>query len=260
MTQMNFTLIKPSPPLDQFVKTFWILEKVYSNSGGYETVYPDGCVDLIFSLSENKYTSFFSGQQTKAIKIPQLNKVKFVAIEFFPYGAFPFFNIPIKEFTGVITAPADIFGNSFIELSEKVFASSPALIIQSIETFLIQRLLKNKVDIEQTIKAAQLLYQYKGNIRIDQLAATVNMTARTLERKFEIATGLTPKALAKVFRFNKIKNELMLAPYSNLTSLAYKYNYFDQAHFIHDFKQFTGYPPASFAKEVIEKNIYFNRQ
>jgi len=257
---MNFTLIKPSSPLDQFVKTFWILEKVYLNSGGYETVYPDGCVDLIFSCSENKYSSFLSGQQTKAIKIPQLNKVKFIAVEFYPYGAFPFINIPMKEFTGMVTAPADIFGNSFIELNEKVFTSSPSLSIQSIETFLIQRLLKNKVGIEQTIKAAQILYQHKGNLRIDQLATSVNMTTRTLERKFEITTGLTPKALAKVFRFNKIKNELMLAPYSNLTSLAYKYNYFDQAHFNHDFKQFTGYSPASFAKEVFEKQIYFNRQ
>jgi AraC-like DNA-binding protein len=257
---MNFTIIKPSPPLDQFVKTFWILEKVYSNTGDYEIVYPDGCFNLIISFSENKLTSYFTGQQTQAIKIPQSSKVKFIAVEFYPYGAFPFFNIPMNEFTDTITSPLNIFGNSFSELHEKIFGSSDTLSIQLIETFLMEKLLINKLDIEQSKKASQLLYLYKGNLRIDQLAVSLNMTKRTLERKFETTTGLTPKTMAKVFRFNKVKNELMLDPYTNLTSLAYQYNYFDQSHFIHEFKQITGHSPSSFSKEVIEKQIYFNRQ
>jgi AraC-like DNA-binding protein len=259
---MNFTHIKPSPPLDQFIKTLWILEKVYSNTGDHEVVYPDGCIDLVFSFSGNNLTSFFTGQQTTTIKIPQSSAVKFVAVEFFPFGAFPFVHTPMKQFTGTVASPADIFGAPFRELEEKIFASSSAERIQVIENFLLQRLLAHKADgvVKQPKNAAQLLYAKKGNIRIDQLADAVNMTKRTLERKFETAIGLTPKALAKIFRFNKIKNELIRDPYSNLSSLAYQYHYFDQAHFIHDFQQCAGSSPATFAKGVMEKQIYFNRQ
>jgi AraC-like DNA-binding protein len=223
-------------------------------------VYLDGCFNLIFSISENNITSIFTGQQTKSIMLPQSGKTKFIAIEFYPFGAFPFLNMPMYNFTNTVISPIDIFGNSYLNLNDKIFISSIEQCITIIEKYLIEKLSINKNDISQSKRATQLLYINQGHMRIDDLAHNVNMSKRNLERKFEITTGLSPKSLAKIFRFNKIKNELMHNPNLKLTSLAYQFHYFDQAHFINDFKQITGLTPSSFAKDVIDKKIFFNSQ
>lgn len=256
---MNFVEIKPSAPLDKFIKSFWILEKEYSETLPYEPVYPDGCLDLVFSLVNNNLNSYFIGQQIKSIHIPIIGQAKFIGIQFFPYGAFPFFSIPMKEFTGLQVDSIHILGKTKIILEERIFSSSVRESISLLEDFLLKRLTIFFADTEQTIAAAKTIYLKKGNININQLAEDVSLTKRTLERKFETTIGLSPKSLANIFRFNKIKNELILNPLINLTSLGYRYGYFDQSHFIRDFNNVTALNPTAFVSLVSNKKIYFNK-
>src|SRR5262249_10682930 len=98
--------------------------------------------------------------------------------------------------------------------------------------------------------AANLLYHSKGQFRVAELADRCHMSARQLERQFDTATGVSPKALARSIRFESIRSRLMFEPNANLTDLAYEFGYSDQAHFIHDFKDFTNKTPSEFAAEM----------
>lgn len=64
--------------------------------------------------------------------------------------------------------------------------------------------------------------------------------------RFKVFTGFNPKLYSRIIRFESvIKNH---SNARNLTDLSYLNNYYDQAHFIHDFKSFTGFSPKSFWK------------
>lgn len=254
---VSYKEIKPSEPLDRFVKCFWMLEKNYTNSLGYETIYPDGCLDLVFIQADNKQTTLFIGQQSKRFQLPYSGSVRSIGIRFFPFGAYPIFKIPIHEITGLILSLNEIFGNTFNDLSDLIFSLSAKEAIEVLEKFLLKKLLANGLDIEQVKYAAEFLYSKNGHVRIDLLADKVNVSPRTMERRFESITGLSPKSLARIFRFNKVKNELTLDPFKDLTSLCYEYNYFDQSHFTKDFKQIAMLTPTEFANEVKIKSIFF---
>lgn len=246
----SFQRIKPSAPLDVFIKCFWILEKKYTASVPYEVIYPDGCVDLVFKWENGQFTCFFVGPQTRSVRVRQSGNVTCFGIQFLPYGAFPFFAIPMNEFTGHICDPNDFLDTSFNEFIRRIPPYSVKNCIHDIEKFLTGRLLRGTLDLVQTMEAVKLIYQTTGSISICQLTDRVNLTRRTLERKFESVIGITPKELARIIRFNKVKNKLVQNPGTNLTSLSYEFQYFDQSHFIRDFKQITGLTPSVFAQEM----------
>lgn len=89
-----------------------------------------------------------------------------------------------------------------------------------------------------------------GSGSIKAFADQQGVDPTTLQRRFKIASGLTPKQFARVVRMNAIMCELT-APDMELTSLAYHYGYFDQSHMIKEFRHFTGLTPTEF----MERNL-----
>src|SRR5262249_50814956 len=103
---------------------------------------------------------------------------------------------------------------------------------------------------QQAQAAAKLLYSTKGQFRVAELAERCSLSARQLERQFDAATGVSPKSLARSIRFEAIRERLMFQPDANLTDLAYEFGYTDQAHFIHDFREFTNKAPSEFVSKM----------
>ena len=75
------------------------------------------------------------------------------------------------------------------------------------------------------------------------------MTNKTLERKFAKYIGKTPKQFIKLIRFQHILSELQHTSYNNLSVFAYENGYYDQAHFIRDFKTYAGLTPKAFYRK-----------
>jgi transcriptional regulator GlxA family with amidase domain len=88
--------------------------------------------------------------------------------------------------------------------------------------------------------------QLKGQVSVDELSEQLNINRRQLERRFASAIGLSPKQLAKIVRLQAALKMLEQGHFTSLTALAYENGYFDQAHFIKDFKEFTGLSPKQF--------------
>ena len=83
---------------------------------------------------------------------------------------------------------------------------------------------------------------------IENVASRYGITSRYLQKLFLQYTGLTPKLYSKINRF---QNSLRLVTKKeiSLTSIAYDCGYFDQSHFIREFKSFTGFTPSAYALE-----------
>ena len=269
---MKYFEVKPHPVLRDYIKCFWYLEKDYaSDHPSSETILPDGCVDFVFQANgsrlylqlDNKSTHLSDSSLIGLKKIPVLlfskNESITYGIRFFAYGVYPFTKTPLNQLQESALGLDDLFGSDIFEITEIVQHLPAARIFEEFEKFLLHRLFYSKPDIQSVEAATQVLFQQMGFTDISKLAVDLNMTTRSLERKFDEIVGLSPKALARVIRFDHIKNELILNPHVSLTELSFRYGYFDQAHFIRDFKQFSGDTPSIFKQEVLNQHIYFHK-
>src|SRR4029453_10710784 len=91
--------------------------------------------------------------------------------------------------------------------------------VEQVEDFLIGKRLNALFQPQQVRAAAKLLYHTKGQFRVAELADRCHVSARQLERQFDQTTGVSPKALARTFRFEVIPSRLMFQPETNLTNV-----------------------------------------
>ena len=126
-----------------------------------------------------------------------------------------------------------------------------------IEAFLINRLTSDaSVDhiVESTVET---IFSAKGQLTVNELSEQNNTNRRQLVRKFSSAIGLSPKQLSKTIRLQATLKVLLAEEQTSLTDLAYENEYFDQAHFIKDFKEFTGLTPKEFYGDDLKMSLIF---
>ncbi|HXV61360.1 MAG TPA: helix-turn-helix transcriptional regulator, partial [Vicinamibacteria bacterium] len=112
--------------------------------------------------------------------------------------------------------------------------------IERVERFLIEQLaLHQKGDIAPAVRH---LWQRRGQVRICEMTRELGIGERQLQRKFLEYIGATPKQTARLVRFIHAYQKLR-QPFESLTRAAHLSGYYDQAHFIREFKEFSGLTP-----------------
>ena len=201
------------------------------------------------------------GLQRKPLTLQASGLVKIVAVRFFAWGALPFLKQEIHPDSTPRVELDVAFSNLATKMAGRVHANEYPKAVEEVEDFLIGKRLNVVFEPRQVRAAAKLPYHTKGQFRVAELADRCHTSARQLERKFDEATGVSPKTLARAIRFEAIRSRLMFQPDANLTDLAYEFGYTDQAHFIHDFKAFTNKTPREFAAEMLKlQEIFHNHQ
>jgi AraC-like DNA-binding protein len=100
--------------------------------------------------------------------------------------------------------------------------------------------------------ALQRIIQSQGNISMKDLRQELQVSERTLERRFQEGIGLSPMLFARICRFQASLNQLRSQSYDKLSDIAFEQEYADQSHFIRNFKEFTGLTPFQFRKSMQE--------
>lgn len=111
------------------------------------------------------------------------------------------------------------------------------------EKFLLSRLHQVKPD-QLILAALALIHQHKGNIRIQTLCEQLHISQSPLEKRFRKTVGTSPKKFASIVRLKHAIGQY--DPQGTLTDLGYEAGFYDQAHFIREFKNFTGETPENF--------------
>ena len=93
-------------------------------------------------------------------------------------------------------------------------------------------------------QACTLIEANHGSLPIGQLAQKLWLSKRVLEYEFQEQVGLPPKLYSRITRFNSVMTGIKNKKITDWQDLASKYNYFDQAHFINEFKRFSGSSPS----------------
>lgn len=258
---MNYRVYTPTSELQSFVKCFWTLEDERNAVPVKQRVVPDGCMEMIFHYGDlyRQYfedgssiiqpKSFVFGQITQYIEIAPTGISGIVAARFLPEGLMPF-NLPISLLENKAVSLTELFGEKGKELEDDVIASSDNMQrIKLIETFLLSCLANPQTIDSITKTCVEAIFESKGQMGITALADKMYINRRNMERKFTSVIGMSPKQLSKVVRLQATLKMLEQQKFSSLTSLAYENGYYDQAHFIKDFKEFTGISPKLFFSE-----------
>jgi methylphosphotriester-DNA--protein-cysteine methyltransferase len=141
-----------------------------------------------------------------------------------------------------------LFGeeNSKALVQNIIHATDSIQRIKIIEKFLLDTL-KDKTTIDKIVKmTVDSLLSTNGSATIGSILKEDLSKRRQLERNFIKQIGVSPKQLGKVIRLQTALKMLLNKKSGNLTNIAYESDYFDQAHFIKDFKEFTGVNPKAF--------------
>lgn len=273
LLMMNYQTYQPHPNLTPLIKCYWTLEVPADFEAPKQRIISDGCLEMAFVLgddikrytSENTYVlqprAMVIGQITEPFFIQPTGYVNTFAVRFYPYGFANFINTPIKELSNTEKPIAHLFDNSAARRVEQriIEAKDTKERIAIIEHFLLDELnRKTTVDkiVQTTIEA---LISTSGSKSINRILKSDDAKRRQLERKFASQVGLSPKQLAKVIRLQAALKMLLNEKSEKLSSIAYESEYYDQAHFIRDFKEFTGTSPAAFLDDksmVLSSLIY----
>jgi AraC-like DNA-binding protein len=268
---MDYQTFQPQPDLASIIKCYWTLDSPGEAVPQVQTIVPDGCMEMIIHYGDlyNQYIngkpvlqprSCVFGQLTEPLKIEPTGITGIFSVRFHHDGFIPFATIPIKEMDDQAIPLKKLFGIQGAELEENVLkASTVQEKISIVETFLLERLNTETIDriVQSTV---DLLLNVDGKISINELSKQTNINRRQLERKFSSAIGLSPKQLSKTIRLQTTIKHLLNKEYASLTALAYESEYYDQAHFIKDFKEFTGFTPKEFYGDTLQMSLLFYRK
>ena len=170
-----------------------------------------------------------------------------ILVYFTEIGFTHFASHPANELFNLSLSLDEIFDkNSILEVEEKLaIANTDKLRIKIVEQFLASQLKDIQID-KLIVEAVKLIYQSKGTIRVKELNEKLFISQSPFEKRFRKVVGTTPKKLTSIVRFNAVLDNLNET--KTLTEICYEHNFFDQAHFIKDFKQFTGDTPQNFKR------------
>ncbi len=266
---MNFLFIKPSGFLKNYIRHYCFMESDSSDGNIVERVIPTENVQLMFhyrnpfvvvqgeTIARHQPRTIISGLSNSYSDVSTFGQAGVVFVQFQPAGACHFFKFPLSEIENQSLDLSDIFFSEIKQIEEQLFESKT---IQE-KVFLIEKFLMGKYSpipqYDQLLvdKGIQLIKQSRGQISANNLAERLVTTPKSMERKFSNHLGKTPKQYIKLVRFQETLNDFSTHKNIHLTEYAYRNGYFDQAHFIRDFKSFSGYTPKEFVAKYPDYSI-----
>ncbi|RZJ89707.1 MAG: AraC family transcriptional regulator [Chryseobacterium sp.] len=203
----------------------------------------------IVSGGENTFSSRLFGFHDQPFKVDVNNTLDQICILFHPVGLRAFTRVPYVELLGQPDAFECIFGNQTFILEEIFECSDRQGRADLIEAFLLKRLLVAGID-PRTQLSLGFIYKTKGNISVRELSVALKLNESTLYRFFRENLGQGPKDFIQTVRFRNVLKLFLEQENINLTELAHKTMFYDQSHFIKDFKIRSGSLPNEFRHSI----------
>jgi AraC-like DNA-binding protein len=238
----------PRPPLSGLVDFFWSYE-AYGAGHARERVLPGPVSELVVVLNGARAGSVFCGAQSEAFVIETADRPALLGVHFKPGGAFPFLRrMPADELHNVRVSLDAIWGADARDLQERLQeAATPGGRFRLLEAALLARLGGPPVR-HPAVAYALAEIDARPSRPIGEITDRIGLSARRFIEVFATEVGLTPKLYGRVRRFQAVLTLVHGAADVDWTDVALTCGYYDQAHFIHDFRAFSGLSPTAYVR------------
>jgi AraC-like DNA-binding protein len=260
---MLFLTHTPSAPLSSFIDMLWLWDREGPPAPfSKERIMPTGAMGLIFNLQEDQ-TRVYDRENTHLCRtfrgavvigahseftvIDTAEQTVVMGVSFRPGGAFPFFRPPTGEFRDAHVALEDVWGSRADCLRTRILeADTPARKFAALESVLSAEVVRPMVRDRAVAHALEALTVRSHPGAVAQVTSATGLTAKRFIQRFTDEVGLTPKRFCRVRRFQRVLRRVHRAPSVDWSDIAMAAGYYDQAHFIHDFRAFSGLTPTAY--------------
>jgi AraC-like DNA-binding protein len=257
---------RPAGPfLQSLVDRVWVLQTSGTGPSMVQPVLPDGHVEIIAHVGvpfaelavdgreHTQATVLIAAQMTESARLVTRPGAFVVGARLRPHAAALLTGVPQQLLTGHIHDLANVDRALALKIRAHVSGrQDPHNVMDAFEQILVAAFAA-RIDAAlfrpsaSLVRAVTLATRAHGLVRVDDLATTAGVSARQLERQFAIHVGLSPKRFLRVLRFQQVLAALRepSAASSGWADVAAQHGFYDQAHFINDFKHFTGETPGA---------------
>ncbi|MCW5518086.1 helix-turn-helix domain-containing protein [Muriicola sp. Z0-33] len=231
---------------------------------GSMAIFPNATSNLMISLDEKIRvdeslvdTSIYASCSSTVSLRPYAG-MKFMTVQFNNFGLYYLKQVPAYELHDSLLHMDLFFSASDIDrissqLKEKDHVQDKFI---ALESFIKERIGLEKVD-PRLYHAINML-KSEQVVSIHQLSEALCISGRSLQKIFKKYVGLSPAHFRKIVRFNRATNLLLNSSADSLTNITYECGYYDQAHFIKDFRKFGGISPSEFLKLKVHSSDFYN--
>ncbi|MBC9932995.1 AraC family transcriptional regulator [Chitinophaga qingshengii] len=243
--QASYAEQLPSLPLMPYVYCYWQLSSLPALSQPFVyRVVADGCIDLFFHTRQPE-AMYVMGFSTTYTEFPLDNPFNYIGVRFLP-AAFPsLFRVDAASLTDRFepldaVVPALASGLTSVVAGLHDLSELSPVLDQYLTTILAQ---KTPATDNRLLHALDLILHAGGNLRLER-DLQAGVSPRQLRRLFDFYIGDTPKTFSKVVRFQQLLHTIPTADSLRAGKTFYDAGYYDQAHFIKEFKTMYGLPPT----------------
>ncbi len=238
----RLTRHRPAPDLAGLVERHWVVSWDLRGRPPYTSqVIPHPSVNLVIE----PHGAHVYGVGTERFERRLEGAGKAVGTKFRPGGFYPFAGFPVAELTDASLPLGAVFGPAGDELGKRAAeANDPTALV---EAFLRERAPARDENVELLAWIIRQMLDEPHITRVDELAARHGMSVRSLQRLFRTYVGVSPKWVLQRYRVHEAAERMAEGRHGDWAELALELGYFDQPHFIKDFKALVGSSPAEYA-------------
>ncbi|HEY9826728.1 MAG TPA: helix-turn-helix domain-containing protein [Stenomitos sp.] len=256
---MLYRTYQPRLPLSQFIEFFWLREG-NSSSAVQTRLLPMGTMELVINLNEDSIPLFdrrsriqqgstngtmLCGTHSENFIVLDVNKISVMGVHFKAGGGAAFFKQPVSELYNARISLDEVWKTCATELRERLLqSSSPEGCFWVLEQILMQMMrLPNH---HPAVNFALQQFQKSANSGISAVVEQTGLSNRYFNQLFCNQVGVTPKLFCRIQRFQNVLEMLSAKAPVDWLEIALTCGYFDQAHFIHDFRAFADCTPTEY--------------
>jgi len=252
---------RPSAPLSAYVEQFWYYAG-FVRGHTRERLLPTGTIELVINLHEDEVRTYDPDDLERCMRHPgsvvvgmhnryfvldtaEQNDV--IGIHFRPGGAYPFLAPPSDAFSNCHVDLEAVWGLEARELRQRLLAAAtPEARFALLEDTLLARLRRAPEPHAAVLHALRCIDSAPHLHTIGRLTERLGLRPKRFIQLFTQQVGLTPKVYCRVQRFQRVIQNVQRQQRVDWAGVAAGCGYYDQAHFIRDFRAFSGLSPGGY--------------
>lgn len=251
--------------LQDIIESFWLIDGKKDKSIKKQKIIPDGYPELIFHYKDSfranisgtwflQDKSLIAGQIKNHFYLENTGETGIFGIKLKPWALKSVFNFDMNLVTNNVVGIKNTTLLTQVNPIEKIVfkESSFEEKIDDIEKWWVTTIKKASAKITKGQEATKLIIKRKGEISIQEVIDIIKISERGLERYFKSYIGVSPKFYSRIIRFSNIFHLVQTEDF-NWSDISYLAGFYDQSHFIKNFKEFTGEDPSRYG--FTQKNM-----
>jgi len=209
---------------------------------------PDACINILFECSPDDPKALLSGLSLKPSELKLKPDTTYFGFKPFSDRGFKRSKLPLPDLVNRDIDLLELLPDAQEMLLQVANSEGLDEQIRSFDEYARKHMVESEYQPSFVDFFTYLLCSSQGTADLNEMQQMTGYSNRYCRERFKGDHGISPKQYSNIIRFQRTLKQLMRSEDGNLTALAADNGYYDQAHFIHDFKKFAKYAPSRFRK------------